>query len=197
MSDLPDSPISLLASLSNAVSSGGSVPGQTIPLQAESDLTKAGSINTGALPLSGSFAHQNESSVPAMQPNASSSPPPFQPPMAPMVVTTPPPPSGGKMGTYLLMVLMFILGVVVGYVSRQFLSPTIRPQAEQQAVATPTAGAIPTAAAAATESAELAPNTAESQEASAEGLRSNGEETATAAPTIRVSPTRRPITSPR
>lgn len=68
---------------------------------------------------------------------------------------------------------------------------TITREEEAQIVCPQTAS--PTAQA--TQSADLVPNPAESQEVSNQGVMSNKEETETA-PTTRVSPTRRPVTSP-
>lgn len=41
--------------------------------------------------------------------------------MEPMVIAAPPPPSGPKAGTYLVMLLLFIVGAGLGYALQQFL----------------------------------------------------------------------------
>lgn len=86
------------------------IPGYPAPSQPTA-------IRTGPLPLSGSFAHQQDTAAPALPPDVPSD----QPPMEPMVIATPPPPSGSKPGTYILILVLFILGAVLGYVLHQFL----------------------------------------------------------------------------
>ncbi len=73
-------------------------------------------VRTGPLPLSGSFAHQQVTTSPLPQPDV-----PPEEPMEPMVIATPPPPSSSKPGTYILILVLFILGAILGYVLHQFL----------------------------------------------------------------------------
>lgn len=138
-------------------------------------------IQSTPLPLSGSFAHQSQAPVvPGSSPETStplmqSAPPPPEPPAQPMVITSPPPPAGSKTGMYLAMLVLFILGISLGYTVHQFLPtqtgsvPTPPATSKEEAKIIPSRTATPTLQA--TDSAQLTP--AEETEEASDGAAMN------------------------